>query len=74
MIIDLTLVTFIYIGITSIVWGIGFSTWLLVRMMEKSNQAEEVDDAFYRNTKRPMRIQEFTLMDKIKGMTDNVNT
>ncbi len=74
MIIDLTLVTFIYIGITSIVWGIGFSTWLLVRMMEKSNQAEEVDDAFYRNTKRPMRIQEFTLMDEIKGMTDNVNT
>lgn len=74
MIIDLTLVTFIYIGITSIVWGIGFSTWLLVRMMEKSNQAEEVDDAFYHNTRSPMRIQEFTLMDKIKGMTDNVNT
>lgn len=67
-------ILYVYIAFTSIVWGIGFSTWLLVRMMEKSNQAEEVDDAFYRNTKRPMRIQEFTLMDEIKGMTDNVNT
>ncbi len=64
-------VLFVYIAFTSIVWGIGFSTWLLVRMMEKSNQAEEVDDAFYHNTRRPMRIKEFTLMDEIKGMTDN---
>lgn len=64
-------ILYVYIAFTSIVWGIGFSTWLLVRMMEKSNQAEEVDDAFYHNTRRPMRIQEFTLMDEIKGMTDN---
>ena len=71
MVIDLTLIVFIYIIVTSIVWGIGFSTWLLVRMMEKSNQAEEVDDAFYHNTRRPMRIQEFTLIDEIKGMADN---
>lgn len=55
--IDLTLVIFVYIAITSVVWGIGFSTWFLVRMMEKSNQAEAVDDAFYHNTKRPMRIK-----------------
>ena len=52
-------VLFVYIAFTSIVWGIGFSTWLLVRMMEKSNQAEEVDDAFYQNTKRAMRIKKF---------------
>jgi len=67
----LTDILFIYIAFTSVVWGIGFSTWFLVRMMEKSNQAEEVDDAFYHNTRRPMRIQEFTLIDEIKGMADN---
>lgn len=73
MVIYLVHITFIYIAFTSIVWGIGFSTWLLVRMMEKSNQAEDVDDAFYHNTKRPMRIQMLTLIDEIKGMTDNQN-
>ena len=66
-------ILYVYIAFTSIVWGIGFSTWLLVRMIEKSNQAEEVDDAFYHNTRRPMRIRTITLFDELKGISDSQN-
>lgn len=73
MVINLTLVTFIYIAVTSVVWGIGFSLWILVRMMEKSNQAEAIEDAFYHNTKKPMRIRTITLFDELKGISDSHN-
>ena len=66
-------IVFIYIAFTSIVWGIGFSAWILVRMMEKSNQSETEGDAFYHNTKRPMRIQKFTLVDLIKSDSNENN-
>lgn len=66
-------ILYVYIAFTSIVWGIGFSLWILVRMIEKSNQAEEVDDAFYHNTKRPMRIRTITLFDELKGISDSQN-
>lgn len=66
-------ILYVYIAFTSIVWGIGFSLWILVRMIEKSNQVEEVDDAFYHNTKRPMRIRTITLFDELKGISDSQN-
>ena len=73
MVIDLTLVTFIYIAFTSVVWGIGFSLWFLIRMIEKSNQAEVEADAFYHNTKRAMRIRTITLFDELKGISGSQN-
>ena len=62
---------FILIILASVIFGCGVTMWFLVQTIAISNQFSNSKGDFYKNTKQPMRIREYSIAEQYKDMQEN---